>query len=63
MWEARHSVGGGGINSPTHQTSRYHGLLRNGSPASLVRHWCAYGQFQQLVLTASHWADGTPDSE
>jgi hypothetical protein len=56
-------VGGGGINSSTHQTSRYQGLLRMGAPDSLVRHRCANGRFQRLVLTASRWADGTPDNE
>jgi hypothetical protein len=56
-------VGGGGINSPTHQTSCYQGLLRMGAPDSLVLHRCANGHFQRLVLIASRWADGTPDSE
>jgi hypothetical protein len=28
-----------------------------------VRHQCANGRLQRLVLTASRWADGTPDSE
>jgi hypothetical protein len=28
-----------------------------------VRHRCANGRLQRLVLTASRWADGTPDSE
>jgi hypothetical protein len=56
-------VGGGGINSPTHQTSRYQGFLRMGTSDSLVRHRCANDQLQRLVLTASRWADGTPDNE
>jgi hypothetical protein len=30
---------------------------------SPVRHRCANGHLQRLVLTASHWADGTLDSE
>jgi hypothetical protein len=34
-----------------------------GAPDSPVRHWCANGRLQRLVLTASCWADGTPDSE
>jgi hypothetical protein len=34
-----------------------------GAPDSLVRHRCANGRLQRLVLTASHWADGTLDSE
>jgi hypothetical protein len=34
-----------------------------GAPDSPVRHWCANGRLQRLVLTASRWADGTPDSE
>jgi hypothetical protein len=34
-----------------------------GTPNSPVRHRCANGRLQQLVLTASCWADGTPDSE
>jgi hypothetical protein len=28
-----------------------------------VRHRCANSRLQRLVLTASRWADGTPDSE
>jgi hypothetical protein len=36
-------VGGGGINSPTHQTSRYQGFLRMGTPDSPVRHRGANG--------------------
>jgi hypothetical protein len=34
-----------------------------GAPDSLVRHRCANDRLQRLVLTTSHWADGTPDSE
>jgi hypothetical protein len=34
-----------------------------GAPDSPVRHQYANGRLQQLVLTASRWADGTPDSE
>jgi hypothetical protein len=34
-----------------------------GAPDSSVRHRCANGRLQRLVLTASCWADGTPDSE
>jgi hypothetical protein len=34
-----------------------------GAPDSSVRHRCANGRLQRLVLTASHWEDGTPDSE
>jgi hypothetical protein len=34
-----------------------------GAPDSPVRHRCANGRLQWLVLTASRWADGTPDSE
>jgi hypothetical protein len=56
-------VGGGGINSPTHQTSRYQDFLRMGAPDSPVHHRCANGHLQRLVLTASHWAGGTLDSE
>jgi hypothetical protein len=56
-------VGGGGINSPTHQTSHYQGFLRMGAPDSPVRHQCANGRLQRLILTSSFWADGTPDSE
>jgi hypothetical protein len=56
-------VGGWGINSPTDQTSRYQTLPRMGAPDSLVRHRCANGRLQRLVLTASRWADGAPDSE
>jgi hypothetical protein len=32
-----------------------------GAPDSPVRHRCANGRLQRLVLTASRWADGTPD--
>jgi hypothetical protein len=32
------------------------------TPDSPARHRCANGHFQRLVLTASRWADGTPDS-
>ena len=56
-------VGGGGIHSSHPPTSRYRNLLRMGAPDSLVRHWCANGRLQRLVLTASRWADGTPNSE
>jgi hypothetical protein len=60
-------VGGGGINSPHPPTSRYtnpavHGRIGQSS-APPVRHWCANGRLQRLVLTASRWAYGTPDSE
>jgi hypothetical protein len=34
-----------------------------GAPDSPVHHRCANGRLQRLVLTASRWADGTPDSE
>jgi hypothetical protein len=34
-----------------------------GALDSLVRHQCANGRLQRLVLTVSRWADGTPDSE
>jgi hypothetical protein len=34
-------VGGGGINSPTHQTSRYMAVLRMGAPDSPLRQWLA----------------------
>jgi hypothetical protein len=60
-------VGGGGINSPHPPTSRcklcsVHGRIgQSGAPT--VRHWCENGRLQRLVLTASRWADGTPDSE
>jgi hypothetical protein len=56
-------VGGGGINSLTHQTSRYQAVLRMGTPDSPMRHRRANGRLQRLVLTASRWADGTLDSE
>jgi hypothetical protein len=60
-------VGGGGINSPHPPTSRYHQSSAHGrtgqSGAPPVRHRCANGRLQRLVLTASRWADGTPDSE
>jgi hypothetical protein len=56
-------VGGGGINSPTHETSSYQAVLLMGAPDSPVRQRCANGRLQRLVLTASRWTDGTPDSE
>jgi hypothetical protein len=59
-------VGGGGINSPHSPTSRYQNLAEHGrtgqSGAPTVRHRCANGHFQRLVLTASRWAVGTSDS-
>jgi hypothetical protein len=55
-------VGGGGINSPHPPTSCYQPWLRMGRPDSPVRHRCAKGNFQRLVLIASRWAVGTPDS-
>jgi hypothetical protein len=59
-------VGGGGINSPHPPTSRYrhfpaHWRTRQSS-APPVRHRCANGRFQRLVLTVSRWTHGTPDS-
>jgi hypothetical protein len=60
-------VGGGGINSPHPPTSRYQNFAVHGrtgqSVAPMVRHRCANGHLQRLVLTARSWADGTPDSE
>jgi hypothetical protein len=56
-------VGGGGIHSPTHHTSRYQGFLCMDAPDSSVCHRCANGRLQHLILTASRWADDTPDSE
>jgi hypothetical protein len=60
-------VGGGGINSPHPPTSRYEHCSAHGrtgqSSAPTVHHQCANGRLQRLVLTASRWADGTPDSE
>jgi hypothetical protein len=60
-------VGGGGINSPHPPTRRYRQCSAHGctgqSGAPTVRHRCANGRLQRLVLTASRWADGTPDSE
>jgi hypothetical protein len=54
-------VGGGGVYiALTHQLAVTRKLLRMGAP---MRHRCANGRHQWLVLTASHWADGTPDSE
>jgi hypothetical protein len=53
-------VGGGGINSPHPPTSRYRQCSTHGRTP--VRHWCTNGRLQRLVLTASRWADGTPDS-
>jgi hypothetical protein len=60
-------VGGGGINNPHPPTSRFKQCSAHGrtgqSGAPTVCHWCANGRLQRLVLTASRWADGTPDSE
>jgi hypothetical protein len=60
-------VGGGGINSPHPPTSRYQQCSAHGrtgqSGAPTVRHRCTNGRLQRLVLTASCWVDGTPDSE
>jgi hypothetical protein len=56
-------VGEEGINSPHPPTSHYRNLLRMGALDSPVRHRCANSRLQRLVLTASRWADGTPDSE
>jgi hypothetical protein len=56
-------VGGGGINSPHPPTSRYQQSSVHGRTGQLVRHQCANDRLQRLVLTASRWADGTPDSE
>jgi hypothetical protein len=56
-------VGGGGINSPHPPTTITSNVLRMGAPDSPVRHRCANGRLQRLILTASRWADGTPDSE
>jgi hypothetical protein len=60
-------VGGGGINSPHPPTSRYQHCSAHGrtgqSGAPTVRHRCTNGRLQRLVLTASRWTDGTPDSE
>jgi hypothetical protein len=59
-------VGGGGINSPPPPTSCYQHFTAHGrtgqSGAPPVRHRCANGRFQRLVLTGSRWTDGTPDS-
>jgi hypothetical protein len=57
-------VGGGGINSPHPPTSCYqHSSAHGRTGAPTVRHRCANGRLQRLVLTASCWADGTLDSE
>jgi hypothetical protein len=60
-------VGGGGINSPHPPTSHYQHCSAHGrtgqSGAPMVRHRCVNGRLQRLVLTASRWDDGTPDSE
>jgi hypothetical protein len=55
-------VGGGGINSPHPPLVVTTNLLRMGALDSPVRHRCANGRLQRLVLTASRWANGTPDS-
>jgi hypothetical protein len=57
-------VGGGGYKiALTHQLAVTSIVLRTDTPDSPVRHWCPNGRLQRLVLTASRWADGTPDSE
>jgi hypothetical protein len=60
-------VGGGGINSPDPPTSRYRQCSTHGrtgqSVAPPVRQRCANDRLQRLVLIASRWADGTPNSE
>jgi hypothetical protein len=60
-------VGGGCINSPHPPTSRYQHSSAHGctgqSGAPLVRQRCTNSRLQRLVLTASRWADGTPNSE
>jgi hypothetical protein len=56
-------VGGGSINSSHPPTSHYQQGSAHGAPDSPVRHRCANDRLQRLVLTASRWADGTPDSE
>jgi hypothetical protein len=40
-----------------------HQTVRCATGAPTVRHRCANGRLQRLVLTASRWTDGTPDSE
>ena len=40
-----------------------HRTVRCATGAPTVRHRCANGRFQRLVLTASRWTHGTPDSE
>jgi hypothetical protein len=56
-------AGGGGINSPNHQTSRCCSSLRMGALDSPVHHRCAKGPPQRLALTASRWSDSAPNSE
>jgi hypothetical protein len=55
-----------GINSSHPPISRYRNSVAHGrtgqSGAPTVRHRCANGHLQRLVLIASRWADGTPDS-
>jgi hypothetical protein len=59
-------VGGGGINSSHPPTRHYPNLPAQGrtgqSGVPPVCQQCANGNLQRLVLTASHWADGTPDT-
>jgi hypothetical protein len=65
MWAARQSIWWveGVQIALTHQLAVTKTFLRMGAPDSPVCHQCANGRLQQLVLTASRWADGTPDSE
>jgi hypothetical protein len=55
-------AGGGDINGPNHRTSRCCSSLRMGAPDSPVRHRCANGPLQRLVLTVSRWTDSAPYS-
>jgi hypothetical protein len=56
-------VGGGGINNPHPPTSRYRQSSAHGRTGQSGAPPCANGRLQRLVLTASRWTDGTPDSE
>jgi hypothetical protein len=65
MWATRPSIWWveGVLIALTYQLAITKTWLRMGAPDSPVRHRCANGNLQRLVLTASRWADGTPDNE
>jgi hypothetical protein len=55
-------VGGGGINSPHPPTSRYQNLVAHGRTEQSGVPPVRQRSPPTAILTASRWADGTPDS-